>query len=346
MKVKDIPYIRLFTKLFDYKSEDSNKVFTSDSLLLFFVNILIFFFLNRFQAYFSPFSIILAISLLALFFAQFLSLCARRLNDIGAPKLLCLLSFTIIGIIFLTILLFCSPSNKSCDIRGNSSINEKTKNTPYVFAGSITLITSVMLLFVSAGLIIVRDVACDKIIGPTIWTLDRNTNHYNNRIDSTKNANAVMPQLSEIGDYKSVNFAYQHSVQSLFMGFESRSISLFAFYGDDYEAQKESTNEKYESLYLQEERGGFILCNFEYKGYDLRIVPDLTYWVNKDGEGLPTVKSFMMVGFNNSKKAIAYFYYYDFDLDTISIEGEEDGATHELKLGEMRSFLKTYFYWY
>ena len=104
--------------------------------------------------------------------------------------------------------------------------------------------------------------------------------------------------------------------------------------------------EKYESLYLQKERGGFILCDFEYKGYDLRIVPDLTYWVNKDGEGLPTVKSFMMVGFNNSKKAIAYFYYYDFDLDTISIEGEEEDATYEFKLGEMRSFLKTYFYWY
>ena len=49
---------------------------------------------------------------------------------------------------------------------------------------------------------------------------------------------------------------------------------------------------------------------------------------------------------NNLKKAIAYFYYYDFNLDTISIEGEEEDATYEFKLGEMQSFLKTYFYWY
>ena len=124
MKAKDITYIRLFPKLFDYKSEDSNKVFTSDSLLLFFVNILIFFFLNRFQAYFSPFSIILAIALLVLFFAQFLSLCSRRLNDIGAPKLLCLISFTVVGIVFLSILLFCSPS-KSIFIDGKNNSTYK-----------------------------------------------------------------------------------------------------------------------------------------------------------------------------------------------------------------------------
>lgn len=346
MKAKDIPYIRLFPKLLDYKSEDPNKVFTSDSLLLFFVNILIFFFLNRFQAYFSPFSIILAIALLVLFFAQFLSLCSRRLNDIGAPKLLCLISFTIVGIVFLSILLFCSPS-KSIFINGkNNSAIRRQKRAPYVTAGFVSIITAVMSPFIIVGLAIVRDIACNTIVTPTIWTLDKNTSHYNNRLDTTKNASVVMPRLSEIGDYKSVNFAYQHQVQSLFMSFENHSISLFVFYGDNYESQKELTNEKYESLFLSEKRGGFIICDFDYNGYDLKIVPDLTYRTNKDGEGFPTVHSFMTVGFNDSKKAIAFLYYYDFDIDTISFEGEKEDATYEFKLKEMRHFLKTYFYWY
>ena len=346
MKAKDIPYIRLFPKLFDYKSEDSNKVFTSDSLLLFFVNILIFFFLNRFQAYFSPFSIILAIALLVLFFAQFLSLCSRRLNDIGAPKLLCLISFTVVGIVFLSILLFCSPS-KSIFIDGkNNSALRRQKRAPYVTAGFVSIITVVMSPFIIVGLTIVRDIACNTIAAPTIWTLDKNTSHYNNRLDTTENASVVMPRLSELGDYDSVYFAYQHQVQSLLMSFENHSISLFAFYGDNYESQKELTNEKYETLYLDKERSDFMLFEFDYKGYDLRIVPDLTYWVNKDGEGFPTVKSFMMVGFNDSKNTIVYLYFYDFDLDCISYEGSLESATYEFKLKEMRRFLKTYFYWY
>ena len=72
----------------------------------------------------------------------------------------------------------------------------------------------------------------------------------------------------------------------------------------------------------------------------------LTYYVNTNGEGIPTVKSFMLVGFNDSKKTITYMYYYNFDLDCISDKGSRKDATYELKLQEMHSFLKTYFYWY
>ena len=89
----------------------------------------------------------------------------------------------------------------------------------------------------------------------------------------------------------------------------------------------------------------FMFYEFEYNGYYLRIVPD-RYYNNKDGEGLATVKSFMFVGFNDSKKTISYMYFYDFDLDVISDKGREDGASEKFKQKEMRSFLKTYFYWY
>ena len=100
MKIKDIPYIRVWFKLFDYRSKDTPKVFVPDCLILFAVNVVLFTLLNRFQAYFIPYSLGVAILLIVLFYLQFLSLSARRIHDIGAPRLLCLISLTIIGIVF------------------------------------------------------------------------------------------------------------------------------------------------------------------------------------------------------------------------------------------------------
>ena len=81
--------------------------------------------------------------------------------------------------------------------------------------------------FIIVGLTIVRDIACNTIAAPTIWTLDKNISHYNNRLDTTENASVVMPRLSELGDYDSVYFAYQHQVQSLLMRIIPFLCSLF-----------------------------------------------------------------------------------------------------------------------
>lgn len=344
MKVESIPYIRLYPKLFDYKSKDRCKTFYVDFLILFALNTTFFIFLNRFQAYFAPFSLIFSIALISLFYVQFLSMSARRLHDIGAPRLLCLISLTVIGILFL--LIFCAFNSNMYSKKEENQTKKRFDPTPYIASGCVSLAGVFLFPFALFVYIIVRDIACNKIISPTVWTIDRNINHYDERVNETKNASTIMPNLSEIKDYKKIHFAYQWTVDSLLLSFDDYTISLFIDYGDDYQKQKEVTNQKYESLYLNQERSDFMLCEFDYKGYDLRIVPDLTYYVNKDGEGIPTVKSFMLVGFNDSKKTITYMYYYNFDLDCISDKGSRKDATYELKLQEMHSFLKTYFYWY
>ena len=344
MKVKDVPYVRIWPKLFDYKSKDTTKIFSLDFWILVLLNTILFGFLNYYQAYFSPYSKVLAFVLIALFYLQFLSLSARRLNDIGAPYLLCLVSLTVIGIVF--VFAFCQFRSGMYIKQESVSSKKRFNPSPYIVSGSVSLVSVLLFPFLVFVYVIARDIACERIIGPTVWTIDRDINHYNERVNKTKNASIMMPNLSEIGDYKNLRFAYQWTVDSLLLSFDEYTISLFVTYENNYQSIKESTNEKYESLYLNKERSDFMLCEFEYRGYDLKIVPDLTYWKNKDGEGIPTVKSFMMVGFNDAKSTITYLYFYDFDLDCISYEGSLEGATYEFKLKEMRSFLKTYFYWY
>ena len=344
MKAADIPYIRLWAKLFDYKSKDTKRVFVLDFWILVSLNIVLFSFLNYYQAYFAPYSTALAFILIALFYLQFLSLSARRLNDIGAPYLLCLVSLSVIGIIF--VFTFCLFQSNMY-VKKREQIPKKRFNpSPYIVSGSVTFVNILLIHFYLFIFIIARDIISDKIIGPVVWTIDRDISHYDERVDKTMNAKILMPKLTEISDYSSASFAYQNTYESLLLDFKAYTISLFLTYEDNYQSIKETTNEKYETLYLNKERSDFMLCEFDYKGYDLRIVPDLTYWTNKDGEGFPTVKSFMLVGFNDSKRTIAYLYFYDFDLDCISYEGSFESATYEFKLKEMRRFLKTYFYWY
>ena len=342
MKIKDIPYIRVWFKLFDYRSKDTPKVFVPDCLILFAVNVVLFTLLNRFQAYFIPYSLGVAILLIVLFYLQFLSLSARRIHDIGAPRLLCLISLTIIGIVF--VFVFCLFNTNFC---ANDGVHPKKRSrpVPYIVSSSVTFLNILLLpiyLFVYA---LGRDVVCDWFIGPTVWTIDKNFNHYEQRKNNTKNANTMIPDLSEVEEYSEVRFAYQHTKESLILDFDSYSVSVFLSYGDNYQSAKESTDDRYESLYLDREFYSFMFYEFEYKGYYLRIVPD-RYYNNKNGDGFPTVKSFMLVGFNDSKKTISYMYFYDFDLDVISDKGTNDGASEALKQREMRNFLKTYFYWY
>ena len=344
MKAADIPYIRLWARLFDYKSKDTKRVFVLDFWILISLNIVLFSFLNYYQAYFAPYSTALAFILIALFYLQFLSLSARRLNDIGAPYLLCLVSLSVIGIIF--VFTFCLFQSNMYVKKGEEAPKKRFNPSPYIVSGSDTFVNIFLIPFYLLIFIIVRDIISDKIIGPVVWTIDKDINHYDERVAETKNAKKLMPELSEQDTFSNASFAYQKTYDNLFLDFRSYTVSLFLTYEDNYQSIKETTNEKYETLYLDKERSDFMLCEFDYKGYDLRIVPDLTYWVNKDGEGIPTVKSFMMVGFNDSKNTIVYLYFYNFDLDCISYEGSFESATYEFKLKEMRRFLKTYFYWY
>ena len=344
MKEVDIPYIRIWLKLFDYKSKDQKKVFSLDFWILISLNIVLFSFLNYYQAYFAPYSTALAFILIALFYLQFLSLSARRLNDIGAHYLLCLISLSVVGIIF--VFTFCQFKSNMYVKKGEEAPKKRFNPSPYIVSGSVTFINIFLIPFYLIIFIFARDIISDKIIGPVVWTIDKDINHYDERVANTENARKLMPELSEQDNFSNASFAYQKTYDNLFLDFRSYTVSLFLTYEDNYQSIKETTNEKYETLYLDKERSDFMLCEFDYKGYDLRIVPDLTYWVNKDGEGVPTVNSFMMVGFNDSKNTIVYLYFYDFDLDCISYEGSFESATYEFKLKEMRRFLKTYFYWY
>lgn len=318
-RIEDIPYLRIWPRLFDYKSKDDDG-FEIDVILLFFVNLIIFAFLNRFHAYFQITAIVLGVILVALFYLQFLSLSSRRINKNGGHYLMSLISLTVIGII--VVLVICSFPPNYFKPKDASKI-EKVKR---LFMPLSLLIALTIVLFVLSPLIILLYALGSDLINqnnPVVEKIDRRISEYTNYCEKIKNASTLMPSLDQVGKYKDAKLAYQLTRDSYVLSFYDDTLSLFLFYGENYQEEKNMLD-RYD--YLEEPLGGFSVTTFVYRGYSLKIVPDYNYYKNS-----VTVHSFMMVGFNDERQSISYFYYYNFDLDYIS---------------NMADFLGHYFYWY
>ncbi len=132
---------------------------------------------------------------------------------------------------------------------------------------------------------------------------------------------SVMPILDNLP--KSEDMKYAHTHKNLLM-FESDSVVLEVVYNENtYEEEKNKLNNQFiffKGSSLDEDTG---------KSEDYKAIEDYTFKmesyvfkiVAKDSEnntGVP--KSFGMIGTSDEKKAIAYLYFYDFDLDTLGTE--------------------------
>ena len=164
---------------------------------------------------------------------------------------------------------------------------------------------------------------------------------YNSYVSDVGNAEKFMPDCDQdLGVYQSVQFGFQ---ETFLLIFGSQTITLIASYDEtNYEKEKSAALDRFDFLKepYQEKDGYYIfpVASFEYRGYSFSIVPDRDYY----SDGRLGCHSFMMVGYNDAEKKIAYLYFYDPDLDYLS----EENASEEEKQKRMSELIKDSFVWY
>ena len=124
-----------------------------------------------------------------------------------------------------------------------------------------------------------------------------------------------MPELSDLGEYISVNTLYHHGTM-LFFEWEAYNL-IVAYREEDYESAKANAQEKYtfETEDITGESGIWedvsLSPSFTFKGYQMNLL--------KQGElycyRFPKLAYF--VGFNDETHKIAYVYFRDPDLDAV-----------------------------
>lgn len=158
---------------------------------------------------------------------------------------------------------------------------------------------------------------------------------YNSYLSDVPYADDMMPDCEQdIGTYKSVQFGYKYR---LFI-FESEGITLMASYDEEnYESAKSDMLARYAFLEetIQDPNGDYVIpvTSFEYEGYFFQIVPN---------PECKACKSFMMVGYNDTKQAIAYLYFYNYDQDYILYADASETEKQEC----MPKWIERYFVWY
>lgn len=159
---------------------------------------------------------------------------------------------------------------------------------------------------------------------------------YNSYLSDVPYADDMMPDCEQdIGTYKSVQFGYKYRISYIF---EYEGITLMASYDEEnYERAKSDMLARYAFLEetIQYPDGYYVIpvTSFEYEGYFFQIVPN------------PECKacvSFMMVGYNDTKKAIAYLYFYNIDQDYILYADASETEKQEC----MPKWIERYFVWY
>ena len=159
---------------------------------------------------------------------------------------------------------------------------------------------------------------------------------YDQDISDICNASDFMPSISSLGAYEDIRYSYKVYVYSSYLNFVSNGWALFVQYSDsEYEAKKADLLSK--NVYLTKpvtsgERYELPLTEFQYKGYNMKIIPD------EDYIDYCACKSFALVGFDDENKRIVYLYHYDFDIDYIA-EADEDLEK------EMHRFMDSVFVW-
>jgi hypothetical protein len=171
-----------------------------------------------------------------------------------------------------------------------------------------------------------------------ISILDDEIENYPDVIAEVKYASDFLPALSDLSDYTNIRYSYRERYYGFLFFlpmFVSEGVTLFVEYPEDiYEQKKAETLANYEftseEIYDGDGNLKSPLSHFEYKGYSFQAD------INEEMES--TVKSFMLVGYNDETNKIVYCYFYDFDLDVLAWSGEDP-------LTAMHRFMDGSFYW-
>jgi len=171
--------------------------------------------------------------------------------------------------------------------------------------------------------------------------IDTDIENYAERVAEIKYASQFMPELSDLKGYTNISYSHRYTLMGItfFLPmFSADGIALWVEYPRDiYDQKKEETLARYD--FIEEEiydgDGDLVspLKSFEYKGYQFQAD------VSEEYDNYPMhCKSFILVGYNDQTRTIAYCYFYDFDLDLIA-EPDQDA------LNEMCMFMDYHFYW-
>lgn len=329
MKLKNIPYFRLWFNCFNYKGIVKRKEFAIDFILLLSTSIIALILLNNVNILVFINNVWLEeIIILILFYLLFLPLAFKRIRDTGYTPWVSLLS--VLGLVIIAIIVLCLYKSKDDQ--------NEYKHTKLVKTLKYFLITIVLVMVLSPVLWFVASITYDIVFlddGKTVY-FNSDLNDYEMEKEKIKNAKDLMPKLEELGEYKEVKLAVKEILYSTFLGFYSNSISLYVTYDDNYIEEKEkiiSTKEFLQEPIINNDAYEIPLTSFEYKGYNYQIVIDEEY------VEYCACKSFMLIGFDDKNKEIAYHYFYDFDIDYIASEGEELNEV-------MIDFMESKFYYF
>lgn len=302
MKLKNIPYLRIWANLFNYEARLNRKDFIIDLFLFAFVQSLLFVLIYQ-SLRLSIVDIFVALIIIwaAILIFQALSLFSRRFNDMGMKFTCAFYIFALLTIPFMIVICL----GKSKDDFDENTLNKKNKirkiflRLPIGFIASIPVLCVILFWY--------------DVLGPN-KTLEQCTDidKYEEYVEEVKYASTLMPNLDDLNSYTDVKFGYKRILYFAFLGFQSDNISLFVTYDDNYTEEKQSVLSSYDFL-KEEELGEFSVTSFDYRGYSFQIVPNRDYW----NDGSCTCKSFMMIGYNDANNTIAYLYFYDFDIDYI-----------------------------
>lgn len=129
---------------------------------------------------------------------------------------------------------------------------------------------------------------------------------------AVKNENALMPELSEIGQSTDIEY---HNVFTAFFVFSAETDYLICCYTpDEYEIKKAELETDYA---FQEEiiTGDYSNCepSVEIDGYQFRLLS-----VDEYKGTIYYPKNLVLIGFSDATKEIVYVVFEDFDLDYIS----------------------------
>ena len=163
---------------------------------------------------------------------------------------------------------------------------------------------------------------CYYLLVGTSERVYTNLNNYEKDLQAIKNAANFMPSLDSLTGYENIEYTYKVTCYSHLAGFYSDAYALFVTYDDaQYEAKKQEALGSYEFLQEPIKRSDdtyeLPVAEFAYKDYTMKVVPD------EDYIDFCACKSFLLLGFNDHKRTIAYLYYYDFDIDYIAQVGED-----------------------
>lgn len=327
MKLKNIPFLRMWGNLFNYSTREKRKEYYIDLLILTLFTAILFL-CNELLSNTINFGwiVIFRIIIVIIFLFPFLSSSARRLFDAGYPRGIVTCSIMVLGPI--VVALVCIKKSTNCD--------ENTRATNKTIGGLFTFVIMLLLAFPTIIVGLYSYIAIDWYMNneETCVEIER----YEEYREKTWLAKEFLPELNELSDYSSIDFGYKSDVYCLLPFFESHGISLFVDYDniDKYNEKKNNDLNKYDFItepVKSLDRYLFPVAEFDYKGYHFQIAP------SKEAS---KPKSFLIYGYNDSTETIVYLYFLDYDIDYLL----DEDASEDTINSRMPDFIENKFIWY